>query len=253
MSYTCITVAQAEGVATVTLDRPSVLNAITPSMIDELNTAFDALIADDAVRVIVLAGAGRAFCAGVDLKDLSGRDVSGGNVGDVLNTSCERLLSSIETAPKPVIAKVHGYCFTGGLELVLACDFIVAAEEAVFGDTHAIVGVKPSWGMSQRLPRAVGVRKAKELSFTARHVDGREAAAIGLANAVVSAADLDAHVEVLCAAIVNNSAGAIAAYKDLYHKQQRSHLDAGLVYEVEQDYGITDSQARIERLLKRKR
>jgi enoyl-CoA hydratase/carnithine racemase len=146
--------------------------------------------------------------------------------------------------PQAVIAKVNGACFTGGVELILACDIVIAAEEAVFADTHAILGLHPSLGLSQRLPRRVGMARAKELSFTARRFDGREAAAMGLALEAVPLAELDARVDVLAQAIAANSPGAVAAYKDLYRVSENTHLADGLDFETDAHYDVADAEAR---------
>lgn len=126
-----------------------------------------------------LTGAGRAFSAGVDLKALGQRSLHNGKVGDVLDLPARSVIQRLTTIPKVVVARVNGHCFTGALELVLACDLAIAADEASFGDTHAMFGLRPTWGISQRLVAAVGITKARELSYTARPVTGREAAAWG--------------------------------------------------------------------------
>lgn len=234
---------QTDGpVATVTLNRPTALNAITPQMLDELNEAFAAVEADPAVTVAVLTGEGRAFSAGVDLKALGARTLEGGKVGDILDVPARRLTERLSTMPVVVIAKVNGFCFTGALEIALACDLIVVAEEANFGDTHAKWGLRPTWGMSQRLPRAVGAARARELSYTARNFTGAEAAAWGMATAVPRA-ELDAAVMVLAATIGANSRSALAAYKDLYRQTAGATLKDGLAYEYGTDYPISDAEA----------
>jgi len=238
-------------VATVTLHRPEALNALTPQMLDELNEAFERLRCDDTVRAVVLTGAGRAFSAGVDLKSLGAQDLPGGAVGDVLDVPGRALLSCIERMPKLVIGKVNGFCFTGALELLLACDLIVAAEEARFGDTHAKWGIRPSWGMSQRLPRRVGVMNARLLSYTARTFTGADAARMGLANAAVPLARLDEEVAALLQAVLANSAGTLAAYKDLYRRSEGMSLDEGLACEADTHYLIDDTQERLADFLAR--
>lgn len=238
-------------VATVTLNRPEALNALTPTMLAELNETFDGLRANDAVRLVVLTGAGRAFSAGVDLKALGARALDHGAVGEVLDVPGRRLLATMETMPKLVLGKVNGFCFTGALELLLACDLIVCAREARFGDTHTRWGIRPSWGMSQRLPRRVGMLRARELSYTARTFTGTEAAAMGLANEAVPGSELDARVGALCESILANSHGAVAAYKDLYRSTEGLSLDQGLAYEADTTYDIDDTNVRLEEFLSR--
>ena len=232
-------------VATVTLSRPEALNALTPDMLGALGDALAQLAADDDVRVVVLTGEGRAFSSGVDLKALGGRSLEGGSVGDVLDVPARRAIDLLTTMPKVVVAKVNGFCFTGALELALACDLVVAADEARFGDTHAKFGLRPTWGMSQRLIRLVGVARARELSYTARTFGGSDAAAWGLAVRSVPRAELDAAVDELVGTLLANSQGSLAAYKDLYRAALDSDLVAGLAYEAEATYPITDTDERV--------
>jgi enoyl-CoA hydratase/carnithine racemase len=233
------------GVASVRLARPDALNALTVEMLEQLGEALADLSGDPSVRVVVISGDGRAFSAGIDLKVLGGRDPVGGAVGDEIDVPGRRALDLITTMPQVVIAKVNGYCFTGALELVLACDLVVVSEDAVFGDTHVKWGLRPSWGMSQRLIRIVGVARARELTYTARRFTGSEAAAWGLAVAALPPDELDEAVEDLSARIVENSAGAIAAVKDLYRAALDCGLADGLRYEAEARYEIDDTAARL--------
>jgi len=193
----------------------------------------------------VLTGAGPAFSAGVDLKWLHGQQISDGNIGELLAKPARALIVQIESMPQVVIARVNGHCYTGALEIVLACDIVLAAESAKLGDTHAKWGLRPSWGMSQRLPRLVGMLKAKELAFTAAPISGSEAARIGLVNRAVPLHRLAAAVEAMVTAIEPQSRGAIAAYKDLFLESQFSHLPKGLSYEANSDYPIHDTPARL--------
>lgn len=232
-------------VATVTLSRPDALNALTPSMLVELGDALHLIALDDAVRVVVLTGEGRAFSAGVDLKALGGRSLEGGSVGDVLDLPARRAIELLTTMPKVVVAKVNGFCFTGALELALGCDLVVTADEAKFGDTHAKFGLRPTWGMSQRLIRLVGVARARELSYTARTFSGVEAAEWGLAVRSVPRDELDAAVDDLVATLLANSQGSLAAYKDLYRAALDSDMVAGLAYEAGAEYEITDTDERV--------
>ena len=251
MSYQFIQLSDADGVATLTFDRPEALNALTPAMLAETAEALQAVSVRDDVGVVVLTGAGRAFSAGVDLKALNdlGQDLAEGNVGDDLNNKAREVQSLLENMPQAAIAKVNGFCFTGGLELVLACDIIIAAEEAKFGDTHAKLGLRPTWGLTQRLPRRVGPMRARELSFTARTFNGVEAARMGLALEAVPLADLDGFTDQLCVAINKNSKGSISAYKDLYQAADNMGLDDGLEYEKVTGYEVADVRERMSGFL----
>jgi enoyl-CoA hydratase len=235
-----------DGVATLTLSRPESLNAITRTMLIELGAAIDAVAGNPSVMAVVLTGAGRAFSAGVDLKALAGRPLESGAVGDYLDVPARAVIARIVELPKIVIARVNGFCFTGALELVLACDLVICADEAKFGDTHAKWGLRPTWGMSQRLARAVGIARARELSYTARTFSGIDAAAWGLAIRSVPSSELDEAVAEVVSAVVGNSIGSLVAYKDLYRRALESGLSAGLEYEARTTYQIADTQQRLD-------
>ena len=231
--------------ATVTLRRARALNAITPQMLEELGRAFAQLAQEDGVRVVVLTGEGRAFSAGVDLKALGDRELVDGKVGDVLDLPARSLVEQITRLPAVVVAKVNGACFTGALELALACDVVVVAEQAKLGDTHAKFGLRPTWGMSQRLPWLVGPARARWLSYTASTFTGAQAAQWGLAAVACPADQLDAAVDELVAAVSANDPGSLRAYKDLFRAAEREALPQGLAYEAETEYPITGTEERI--------
>jgi enoyl-CoA hydratase/carnithine racemase len=233
------------GIATVTLNRPAQLNAITGDMLTELNRTLAQLANADDVDVVVLTGAGRAFSAGVDIKALGERPLDGGCVGDVLDLPAREATQQLATMAKITIAKINGACFTGALELALACDFIVVADEAKLGDTHAKWGLRPTWGMSARLWRAVGITKARELSYTGRVFSGREASDWGLANLSVPLSELDTAVEDLARLVAANSAGSLAAYKQLYRESLNATLADGLAMEARTHFEIADTDQRI--------
>ncbi|MFN0026945.1 MAG: enoyl-CoA hydratase/isomerase family protein [Acidimicrobiales bacterium] len=237
---------QAEGpVATVTLNRPEALNAITPTMLAELNRALDELAGRSELSVIVLTGAGRAFSAGVDLKALGERTLTQGKVGDILDVPARAVTAKLSGIDKVVVAKVNGHCFTGALELALACDLMVVATEATIGDTHAKFGLRPTWAMSARLPRAVGPQAARLLSYTARSIKGDEAHRLGMAAVCAPRAELDGVVEALVSEIAANSPASLAAYKDLYRQGAGLGLDGAIAYEYGTDYDITDTEERL--------
>lgn len=233
------------GVGTITLNRPDALNAITPTMLGQLNDALDEMAADSEVHVLVLTGAGRAFSAGVDLKALGDRDLTGGSVGDILDVPARAATAKLNDGSLVTIAKVNGFCFTGALELALACDLMVCADEAKMADTHAKFGLRPTWGLSARLPAAVGIAKARELSFTARNFTGAEAAEMGMACRSVAGDELDAAVDEMTAQIVANSVGSLHAYKDLYDTSAAGSVSDALAYEAATDYTIGDTDERL--------
>lgn len=245
MSFKQIKYQVVDNTATITLNRPEALNALTVIMMTELQEAVTQANDDPNVRSMVLTGEGRAFCAGLDLKEMDNRNVDAGYVGAIVDQPALTLIEKIEKSSKPVIGKINGFCFTGALELALALDFIVVAEEAKLGDTHAKWGLRPTWAMSARLPSAVGIRKARELSFTARSFTGKQAEQWGLANYCVPLADLDVTVKEITDGIANSSPGSVAAFKDLYNHWLMGSVDDAIKFEVDTDYEIDDTAERI--------
>jgi enoyl-CoA hydratase/carnithine racemase len=221
-----------DGWTLLTINRPDKLNALTTGVFAELRVHVEALRSDDAVRCVILRGAGKCFSAGHDLGAIAaGEEVpSRGWHSETL-----RLL---EKLPKPVIAAVHGHCYTGALEVALACDFILVADNARFGDTHAKWALTPIWGMSQRLPRRVGVATAKRLMFTCDMIDAQEAVRIGLAEYAVPLADFDAEIAGLAKRIITNSGFSHHANKRLLDATEGTRLDAGLQWEVMENEGL---------------
>lgn len=245
MSHEQIRVEHAAPVTTITLHRPEAMNAITVDMLGELAVALDAVKADPAVTVVIITGEGRAFSAGVDLKALGTRSLDGGAVGDYLDIPARGVIDRIRDLDAIVIAKINGFTFTGALELALACDLIIAADEAKFGDTHAKWGLRPSWGMSQRLPRLVGPQRARLLSYSAMTFTGAQAAQWGLAAQSVPATELDGVVAALATTLAENSRDALLAYKDLYRAADELELAEGIAYEEVTKYPIADTDERI--------
>ena len=175
------------GCALLTLNRPAVMNALSVALRRALVAEIDRLGADPSVRVLVLTGAGRAFCAGLDLAELGELGASGLGADAPADTD---VVGALERFAAPVIVAVNGAAVTGGFELALAGDLMVASTRARFADTHARVGVMPGWGLSQRLPRRIGVARAKELSLTGNFLDAPTALAWGLVNRVVAPDEL---------------------------------------------------------------
>lgn len=234
------------GLALLTLNRPDKLNALTVGMFQALRQHVTDIRRDDSVRCVVLRGAGKCFSAGHDLADIGAGEVvpSRGWHSETL-----RLL---EKLPKPVIAAVHGHCYTGALEVALAADFVVAADSAKFGDTHAKWALTPVWGMSQRLPRRVGIATAKRLMFTAETVRADAALSMGLCELVVPDEHFDAEIRKLAATICANSSFTHAANKQLLEATDARGLDAGLQWEVMESAGTgPDMKERIAAFNKR--
>jgi len=237
MSEDLVLRSDSNGVATLTLNRPDKLNALNPAVFVELRAHVDALADDDSVKCVVLTGAGRAFCAGHDLGAIATGERAPSRHFE------PETIDALEALPKPTIARIHGHCYTGGLELALACDLLVAGESARLGDTHGQWGLVPVWGMSVRLPERVGRSTAKELMFTSRRIGGRDAAAIGLVDRCVADDGLDDAVEAVAAEIVANSAGTNRIVKALIADRAERTRDEALLHERALPHGTPDDMA----------
>ena len=225
------------GVTTLTLNRPEKLNALTPGSFVALRGHLDAIAGDDAVRCVVLTGAGRSFCAGHDLGS-----IAAGERAPSPHFEPETV-DALERLPQPTIARLHGHCFTGGLELALACDLLVAAESTKLGDTHGQWGLVPVWGMSVRLPERVGLSTAKQLMFTSRRIDGTTAAELGLVDLAVPDDRLDVAVAELAEEIVANSAGTNRRVKSLLAAHGDLTRTAALLHERSLPDGLPEDMA----------
>jgi len=235
-------------ILTITLNRPEALNAYRPEMLIEIREIILKTEDDPNVAVIVIEGAGKAFSAGVDLKVLQGFDPEAGKIGDLFDKPAALAWDTFRKSRCPIIAKVHGACFTGALEMALHCDFIFTTLDTKFGDTHAKFGLRPTWGMSQTLSQAIGVRKAKDMSFSARTVLGDEAVKLGIANEAVEDKDaLDALVDKRASQIASNSQASVSAFKDLYNVAQSGlSMDDALKEEFSREYpDIKDTNDRL--------
>ena len=235
-------------ILTITLNRPEALNAYRPEMLVELREIIIQTEDDPNVAVIVIEGAGKAFSAGVDLKVLQGFDPDAGKIGDLFDKPAALAWDTFRKSRCPIIAKVHGACFTGALEMALHCDFIFTTQDTKFGDTHAKFGLRPTWGMSQTLSQAIGVRNAKDMSFSARTVLGNEAVRLGIANEAVEDKDaLDALVDKRAEQIASNSQASVSAFKDLYNVAQSGlSMDDALKEEFSREYpDIKDTNDRL--------
>jgi enoyl-CoA hydratase len=187
---TILTEIHPSGYAVITLNRPAQRNALSSTLMRELTQAVDRLEADPSVRVLILTGAGAAFCAGLDLKELGAGGMRVGQVAgsaDAQPRGMRDPVSAIGRFSGPVIGAINGPAATGGFELALACDVLLASPEARFADTHARIGVMPGWGLSQKLSRAIGPYRAREVSLTGNWVSAEQAAAWGFVNRVVPA------------------------------------------------------------------
>eukprot|EP01060_Flectonema_neradi_P037456 TRINITY_DN7546_c0_g1_i1.p1 TRINITY_DN7546_c0_g1~~TRINITY_DN7546_c0_g1_i1.p1 ORF type:complete len:261 (+),score=68.68 TRINITY_DN7546_c0_g1_i1:128-910(+) len=218
---------KCNGVAIITLNRPDKLNALSEEMRFKIKEAFGRAKDDNEVGAIILTGKGKAFTAGLDLVELgSGKADNKDAVSD--NT----LQSAVGKTGKPVICGVNGFAITGGFELALMADFLIASVNAKFADTHAQVGIVPGWGLSQKFPRLVGLNRAKEISFTGRFVDAEEALRIGLVNRVVSSEELVPVCQQLAEDIVSADARTLSTIKRITDEGYFTTLNEGLQIEA---------------------
>ena len=231
------------GLCTLTLNRPDKLNALSIAAFREMAAHLDRLDLDD-IGCLLLTGAGRSFCAGHDLDDLAA-----GSEGPEVAHFETSLIERLANLPFPVVAAVRGHCYTGGLELVLAADIIIAAENAKFADTHSKWDLVPVWGLTQRLPRRVGEAKAKEMMFAGRTYSGHEAEAMGLANLCVPDDAFEAELSRLCSDILGNSRRSNRAMKTLIRDTEGMTLAAGIAWELHRFPGHgPDFEARLAKL-----
>ena len=184
MSESTVLYEANEGLATITLNRPHAKNALSSALMRDLTAALESATQDEAIRVVILTGAGDAFCAGVDLKEFGQLQ---GSADPAERPDCWR---AMDACTKPIIGAINGPAITGGFEIALACDVLIAGTHARFADTHGRVGVLPGAGLSQRLSRAIGIYRAKYLSLTGNFLSAREAADWGLVSHVVEDAAL---------------------------------------------------------------
>jgi enoyl-CoA hydratase len=215
-------VDDADGVRTVTINRPEVKNALTTAMRARFCDLVEEADADPSTRAIIITAVDPVFSAGVDFKEVA----AGTGTGPARNPG--ETLRSLRT---PVVCAVNGACVTGALELALSCTFVVASERARFADTHARLDVVAAWGLTALLPRAVGVRKAAELSITGNFVDAQEALRLGLVNHVVAHDQLLPFTRQLVGEIAPTS--AVAAVLDLYRRGDGATLEEALALEAE--------------------
>ena len=220
-----VVVERQGGLTTVTLNRPEALNALSIALRNRIAEVFDEIANDGTSEVVILTGAGRAFTVGLDLKEL------GGEIDASAQHSSRNLSDAIGELSIPVIGAVNGFAITGGFEIALMCDFLIASPQARFADTHARVGVVPGWGLSQRLPRLIGINRAKELSLTGNYLDAETAERWGLVNRVVPADALLPHCVELAQDILSTEPVTRGEVKRIMDAGWHSTLTEGLATE----------------------
>ncbi len=220
-------VENRDGVAILTLNRPEALNALCAELRGALSDTFRALECDAQTRVVVLTGAGRAFCAGLDLKELSASEPGEGAFAASMDPT--RAMADFSG---PIIGAINGHAITGGFELALACDVLIASHDAVFADTHARVGILPGWGLSQKLSRIVGIGRAKEISLTGNFFPAQQMADWGLVNRVVAPEQLLPSCQALAADMLSCVPGVMRDYKKLIDEGYAMTFDDAMAHEA---------------------
>jgi enoyl-CoA hydratase len=227
MDYENILVKTEGAVGVITLNRPKVLNALNAALLTELASVLEAFDADTAVRAILITGSERAFAAGADIKEMARQSYMDLFKANLFDSACDR----IAAIRKPIIAAVAGYALGGGCELAMMCDFIVAADNAKFGQPEITLGVMPGMGGSQRLTRLVGKSKAMDMCLTGRMMDAAEAERSGLVSRVVPAAELMAEAMKAAEKIAEHSLPIAMMTKEAVNRALESTLAEGLRFE----------------------
>ena len=230
MEYTNIKLEKENLVATIRMNRPDAMNALNPGLMEEFTSAIDEVEKDDGIKALVIRGEGRAFCAGADLPYFETAFADPATLDQVLN-GMNTMLFKLEALPIPVIAVVHGFALAGGLELLMACDMVIAAEDARIGDQHVNFGLMPGGGSTQRLPRRVGMQRAMDLLTTGRWLSGTEAVEWGLALRAVPTEALDDELEKLLAQLRTKSRPGLGWIKSVTVRGQELALREGVALE----------------------
>jgi len=216
-----------DGFAVVTLNRPDAMNALSRELRADFVAAFGECSADPATRVVILTGNGKAFCAGFDLKELGDPRARAEDEG---HNAVGKAMADFDG---PVIGAINGHCITGGFEMALACDVLIASEGARFADTHARVGMLPGWGLSQKLPRLIGLSRAREMAFTGAPIPAQQAYEWGLVNRVLPADELLPQAMEMARNMCACVPEVLSAYRRLIDEGYSMPLDKALAWESE--------------------
>lgn len=232
--YQDIILAREDRIATITLNRPEKVNALSPAMMDGVVRAVDEVRQDDEIRVLVINGAGRGFCSGADVSGIGERAqwTSAESVRWMERLPFVRLASLMRSLKKPTIASVHGVALGGGFSLALACDIRIAAQSAQFGMLYARLGLVPDMGATFILPQVVGVSRACEIMFSADTIDSAEAERIGLVSRVVPDAELEAATRELASKLAKRAPISLGHIKHAIYRGLRSDLDSHMDLEI---------------------
>lgn len=231
MSYLHILFDVTDGIAVITFNRPKALNALNSALLEELAAALTAVAADEAIKVLILTGHGdKAFVAGADINEIAACNAL---TAKMFARKGQQTINQLQALPIPVVAAVNGYALGGGSEMALACDFIYASENAMFGLPEINLGIIPGFGGTQRLPRAVGAGRAKEMIFTGTMISAAEAMALGLVNTVVPQQELMGAVMKTARIMASKGKVSLRAAKEAVNRGADVDLNTGCQIEVD--------------------
>ena len=226
MTYQSSTLEKEETTAVITFNRPDAMNALNNQTRAVFSAAIADVAADDNIKVLILTGSGKAFVAGSDIKEFS-------QTTPYVAHNIQRVGEMVEKLEKPVIAAVNGFCLGGGCEIAMACDIIIASEKAKFGQPEVNIGIIPGGGATQRLPRLIGMCRAKELIYTGDIINAEQADRLGLVNRVVPMDELMSAARELAKKIATKSTAALKLAKTAINRSTQTNLESGLKYEYE--------------------
>ena len=248
MSYESIIFEKQDNIAIITFNRPEARNAVNNQVRAEFTAAIAEVEADDDIKVLILTGSGKAFASGVDIKEFS-------KTTPYHAHNLFRLGERVEKLPKPVIAAVNGFSLGGGNEIALGCDIIIASERAKFGQPELNIGIIPGGGATQRLPRMIGVCRAKELIFTSDIITAEEAFNLGMINRVVPEDQLMPTAKEIAKKIATKSPAALKLAKQAINYGMQTNLESGLKYEYELyslSLGLEDKKEGVNAFLEKR-
>lgn len=229
LNFTKLIIEQQEGICIVKINNPQAMNALNSTILSELDSVFDHIASDDSISVVILTGEGRAFVAGADIAQMSGMDAK---EGKAFGEQGAALFRKIELLEKPVIAAINGFALGGGCELSMCCDIRIASSKAKMGQPEVGLGITPGFSGTQRLPRIVGIGRAKELIFTADVIDANEAYRIGLVNKVVEPEALMDTAVAMAQKIAKKAPIAVKYSKEAINKGLQCDMDTAIAVEA---------------------
>lgn len=230
MDYNNLIIELNDGIMTVIISRPKAMNALNTNLLTELNTLIDSIESSKDVRVVIFTGDGKAFVAGADISEMKNKNPEESRIFSQFGN---KIFRKIELMNKPVIGAINGFALGGGCELAMACDIRIASEKAKFGQPEVGLGIIPGFGGTQRMPRLIGLAKAKELIFTGRIINSTEAEKIGLVNLVVPPEDLMLKAIEIANMIIKNSSIAVGYAKSSINRGIETDIETGML--IEQD------------------